>query len=353
MAAGRGLDHRRAMTSHTTSRLTARCPEDLLAMVPVVLGFVPHDSLTMLTFEAARPFHARVDLPDTADDDALAELVACLREPAVRHRVRLVAFVVHSHDPVAARRTWRALRRGFAAVGIEVAEALRADGRRWYPLRGGGRLLAEVGVAYDVRHHPFLVQAVVEGRVTHPDRDALAASLLPDPALVARLLGELDAEATAARMASWCGDGARGALLADGAWVERLVREHVADAAAPSDADAARLVTCLQLPCLRDAAWQDVARTNAAAHVTWWGDLLRRTPPGAEAPVAGMLAFSAWLAGHGALAWCAVDVALAADPDHGLAGTVAQLLGAAVPPSSWEEQGLPPLDWRAGVTDAA
>ena len=33
-------------------------------MVPVVLGFTPTDSLVMLTFGAASPFHARVDLPD-------------------------------------------------------------------------------------------------------------------------------------------------------------------------------------------------------------------------------------------------------------------------------------------------
>ena len=44
--------------------LTAKSPEDVLAMVPVVLGFTPTDSLVMLTFGAASPFHARVDLPD-------------------------------------------------------------------------------------------------------------------------------------------------------------------------------------------------------------------------------------------------------------------------------------------------
>ena len=51
-------------TSPTT--LTARTPEDILAVVPVVLGFEPTESLVMLTFGSDPPFHARVDLPDAA-----------------------------------------------------------------------------------------------------------------------------------------------------------------------------------------------------------------------------------------------------------------------------------------------
>ena len=54
-------------TSPTTT-LTARTPEDVLAVVPVVLGFEPTESMVMLTFGSDPPFHARVDLPDRADD---------------------------------------------------------------------------------------------------------------------------------------------------------------------------------------------------------------------------------------------------------------------------------------------
>ena len=47
----------------TSPAFVARSPEDVLAVVPVVLGFVPADSVVMLTFGASQPFHARVDLP--------------------------------------------------------------------------------------------------------------------------------------------------------------------------------------------------------------------------------------------------------------------------------------------------
>jgi hypothetical protein len=49
-----------------------------------------------------------------------------------------------------------------------------------------------------------------------------------------------------------------------------------------------------------------------------------------------VLAFAAWLAGDGALAWCAVDRCQAVEPDHSLAGLVAQLLESATSPDDWE-----------------
>ena len=66
-----------------TTTLTARSPEDLLALVPIVLGFVPRESVVMLTFGAQRTFHARVDLP--VREAEVAEVVQALLEPARRH----------------------------------------------------------------------------------------------------------------------------------------------------------------------------------------------------------------------------------------------------------------------------
>ena len=68
-----------------------------------------------------------------------------------------------------------------------------------------------------------------------------------------------------------------------------------------------------------------------------WTDLLRRAPDDLAGSAAAVLGMAAWVAGHGALAWCAVDRAEAADPDNSLARLVADLLSAAVPPSAWEE----------------
>src|SRR3954470_2495078 len=77
-----------------TTTLTARGPADLLAAVPVVLGFRPRDSLVMLTFDAVHSFHARVDLPPPDEAaESLPELVDGLLAPALSQRVRRVVFV--------------------------------------------------------------------------------------------------------------------------------------------------------------------------------------------------------------------------------------------------------------------
>ena len=63
---------------------------------------------------------------------------------------------------------------------------------------------------------------------------------------------------------------------------------------------------------------------------------MRRVPPTLVAGPAAVLAVAAWLAGDGALAWCAVERCRAVDPDHSLARLVADLLDEACPPDLWD-----------------
>ena len=117
--------------------LTARCPEDLLAFVPVALGFVPEQSIALLTFGPDPGFHARVDLPtDPADTDLVVE---ALVEPCLRHDVDRVVLVLYADGPAAVRETADRLESGFAQEGISVFEMLCADGRRWSPMQPVGR----------------------------------------------------------------------------------------------------------------------------------------------------------------------------------------------------------------------
>ncbi len=71
-------------TPHQTAptTLTARCPEDVLALVPVLLGFLPSESVVMLTFGAAQAFHARVDRPDRQRGGAGGRALAARAGPA-------------------------------------------------------------------------------------------------------------------------------------------------------------------------------------------------------------------------------------------------------------------------------
>ncbi len=72
---------------------TARSPEDLLALAPLVLGFQPEESLVMLTF-GDHAFHARIDLPASrAEDHAV---VGALLGPVLEHDLRRVVLLVFS-----------------------------------------------------------------------------------------------------------------------------------------------------------------------------------------------------------------------------------------------------------------
>ncbi len=294
-------------------------------MVPVVLGFVPEDSVVLLTFGGVEAFHARLDLPPPNQSGATEATAEALLEPALRHEVRRVVLLAFAEEARDVDELGRALVAAFEERSIEVVQALRADGRRCYPLVPGRATVPWTGTPYDLSSHRFTAQAVLEGVVTHASRAALAASLARDPARVAAL-----AAATAP-----------GGLLARddpaaAARVAAVVAGHVRDGTVPDDAEAARLLLSLREVAVRDAALFLVDRRNAAGHVALWTDLVRRSPDRLLATPAVLLGFAAWIAGHGALAWCAVDVCHAVDPDHRMAGLLGELLAEAVPPSEWE-----------------
>lgn len=303
-----------AMTRPTT--LTARSPEDVLAAVPVVLGFEPRDSVVMLTFGGAETFHARVDLPPPSDAD---EAVGLLLDPALLHRVARVVFVLYGEDGPAARTVVRRLRRAFTRAGIDVVEVLRAHEGRWFaPGRSGA---PGDGVPYDVGDHRFRAQAVVEGIVVHGSRAELEAVLRPRP----------DASAAVAR-------AVRHAVPSPPGEIADLVDARL-EAGRFTDPELARVLLGLGETGGRDAAWAAMSRDAALRHVRLWTDAVQRAPDDLVAAPTAVLALAAWLAGHGALAWCAVDRCRAVEPDNTLAGLVADVLTRAVPPSAWQAAG--------------
>lgn len=305
--------------------LTARTPEDVLALVPVVLGFVPTDSVAMLTFGSRRPFHARVDLPTTPDE--IPEAVEALLAPARAHGAARALFVVYTGDHRLGAAIGRALCWAFGGAGVLVLDVLRADGGRWYAAHGSRPGVPSGGVPYDVSAHPFAAQAVVDGRVLHGSREELRHTLDADPQRTGRVVAAL-AGLT----------GAPSPPAAEAVWARELVVRHTREGTVPGDGDVARLVRGLLDVEVRDAAWSPLARATAPDHVAFWTDVVRRTPVPLLAAPAALLAFAAWQAGHGALAWCALDRSAEADEDYSLARLVAQALERAIPPEEWDDR---------------
>jgi hypothetical protein len=311
------------MTKSTTLR--ARTPEDLLAAVPCVLGFRPADSLVMLTFTGApagQTFHARVDLPTDPGDHP--EAVAVLLDPVLRHAVERVVFVLYTDDAAAAESLAGPLVDGFTSAGVDVVDVLRADGRCWFALLPGRAPECYTGLPYDDRTHAFQAQSVLDGRVTLGSREELAATL------VGTDLAAVDAvEAAAAAV----GPVTRRQRPVEARWVREAVLRALDGPL--SDADVGRLLAACRDVELRDVAWALMSRETAHRHVEVWRGVVRRCPTDLLAAPAALLAFAAWLAGHGALAWCALDRCALADPDYRMAGLVAHALEHALPPSAW------------------
>jgi hypothetical protein len=335
-------------TATTTTTLTARSPEDLLAAAAVVLGFWPTESVVMLTFDAEHPFHARIDLPRARS--ALPDLARTLVQPAVHHRVGRVVVLVHTAERDLGRAAWRALRSAFRRHGIDVVEALLVGADRFHPLLADGPA-SEVGVPFDpdaIAAHPFLAQAVLDGRVLHRSRGELAAGLVPDPVAVARV------EAIAADLPTRDPGVLEpvAAQLAEGAWAHDLVTRHLDRHAAgdgsPSDADVARLLCGMQSLRVRDAAWSAITRARARPAAAFFADVLRRAPAALVPAAAALVGWAAWQSGDGALAWCAIDRVEAVDPAYGLARLLAEALERAMPPSVWTDG----FDWKEGLTTA-
>jgi hypothetical protein len=305
-------------------------PTDLLALVPGFLGFHPTDSVVLLTLgDAPTPFHARVDLPD--GPVALEELTDYLARVAERHGARTLAVLVYTDDARLAEDLLEDLAGRLERRGGDVLCAVRADGGRWWAL---GRAGGGPGTPYDLSLHPLTVQAVVDGTVVLGSRRELVDSLRADPA------GTAEVQSLVVPAAERLVPATRAQLVVEGRWVGRRVRRALSDRLRLDADDVARLLVLLRTSTeLRDVAWAEMTHANARDHVDLWRDVVRRAPEGLRADPAALLGFAAWLSGHGALAWCAVELAQEADPDHGLAALLTTALSAAVPPTAWEPFG--------------
>lgn len=320
---GGGGDHAAGMTSRAA--LTVRTPDDLLACIPLVLGFVPQDSAVVLSLPPGSGPHARADVDASTDVDELAD---ALVRPVLSHGVARVAVVVLAELGLGAG-VARHLEGAFASAGVEVVAVLAADGQHWVSVSPATTRPRE----YDPLAHPFVTEAVVRGQVVLSSRTAVRDQLEPDAAWVADV-GVADAELT----------GGEPADVPSPDWMRAVLAGHVAADSLPGAHEVACLLRGVADQDGRDASWAWVRREDARRHVEVWLRVVRGCPPEGRAEAAAVLAFHAWLVGDGALAWCAVEASRAADGGCSLTALVEDLLTRAAPPSLWAPLMEPPTD---------
>jgi Domain of unknown function (DUF4192) len=319
-------------------------PSDLLALVPTALGFHPEHSLVLVvTAGDVGQMHARVDLPHDDEEDETAEVLDIVLAAVRKAKAHQVVVIAYCDDEHLAEDLVDVLLERLEALDVDVLWAVRADGERWYSLDLISACAPDDGVPYDVSSHPITAQAVLDGRVTFDSRSDLADSLVGTDLDAIEAVQEGVDEAVRGLAADSrhplgmeSPEGLRAHLMTEGYWVRQRVRRYVQTGEPLDNAEAGRLVAATVNIDVRDVAWAEMTRADARAHVELWRDIVRRTPPDLLAAPAALLAFAAWLAGEGALAWCAVERCHEVDPDYSMATLVSQALVAALHPSAWQ-----------------
>lgn len=300
-------------------RLVITTPDDLLNALPHVLGFEPRNSLITVPFRGGG-MTARVDIPTNAEERRGA--IGTIRTAYARNAQPgdMVAIVCVTDDVHTAQRCSSQLATALEQVGLHAPLRLWATDHRWMELNSG-----EGGLRTAASAERIAAEAAFAGRAAPAtSRRALADSLAGDRGPVAAVLDRARQKAG--------GSGIR----AEHAWaVDRMERFH-ADGARLTDLEAARMLVAIEHKPTRDALWTDMTRDTAASHSALWTDLTRRAPDEVRTPAATMLAFSAWLSGDGAKAWCALEQIPPDSPPYTMATVIATALYHATNPAAWE-----------------
>ena len=325
-----------AATPSDPVRLRARRPDDLLAVVPYLLGFNPTESLvTLLVRDGRVALTARLDLQPGTE----AALTAYVQDLAHAHGAATVVLVAYSANREEAAAVLRHLLD--EVVEVPVDDALLVAGERWWSLACTSGCCPEEGRPYDPGAHPFAAEAVFAGLSARPSRTDVAAQVVgPDSGDWAALR----------ELARQLRDPLR-ALGSDGRR-QRMAAAVVAglDPVDPPEETARRTSelgdeSCLELALLaresrvRDVACALVTRERAESHVALWQRVVARVPSELAVAPLCLLGLAAWVAGNGTLLNCAEERVEALDPEYPMGRLLADVAGRGLPPSWWDAMG--------------
>jgi len=321
-------------------RVLVGSPTALLAVVPVLLGFEPGNSVVVIGTD--RPggevrLTLRYDLPDPRLSGAVAmHAVTVLSAQRISTAVAVGYGPERLVSPVAG-----ALRECAPRAGITVTELLRTEGGRyWSYVCTEAACCPPEGTPFDIGDHPAARAMAVDGIRVLASRDELAATVAPVTGDVAERMRRATMEAEE-RVA-------KGVARATRSGRKASVRRLIATAGLPAVAEAigryrgggrlqpeeaAWLSVVLRDLRVRDDAWSRMRPEHREAHRRLWTDVTRLAQPGYTSAPASLLAFVAWQSGNGALANVALDRALADDPQYSMAVLLRQVIDSGAPPS--------------------
>jgi Domain of unknown function (DUF4192) len=311
-----------------TVRVTTR--QQLLSLVPVLLGFHPRASVVILGLAPpGRTLEITLRFPGYDPRNPAGTTLAVLYAVALLARRHCSHAAAVGYGPDEQVAPFLALLREQAASrGIQLTEQLRAEhGRYWSYSCTGPACCPPDGKPYDDTPGPALAAHLPAGLPgVLPSREALAGLIAPCAGEEAALTrwATLRAGQRATRLTERARQSAdpvarRHPLAGAGTTAVRAALRACRQDQPVTPAQAGWLLVALHDPWVRDDA---VCRTDAAhrrADLKLWTSLTRQAGPGHVAAPATLLAFTAWQAGNAILASMALDRALHDDPRYPLA----------------------------------
>lgn len=328
------------MTTHRPDYVL-NYPGALIAALPAVLGFVPENSLVLVSVEGGGLGSVmRVDLSEELVDrvEHLAEVAAAADPEAA------IAVIVDAegarcpscnedHRELCTLLAEELSRHGIALWAAHVVDHV-ALGGRWHCVDGCG----SAGVVDDPSASPMAAAAVLDGRRLYPRRaDLQAVIAVDDPARSAGLAAAVEQQA-AAREAAHRADAA--------ACCRRDVENAMAAAARVANGQSLSEVELAELGCalidtqVRDTLYALAVGENAGEAEALWAVLARTLPQPWRVEALVLLAFSAYARGDGPLAGVSLEAALRCETNHRMAEMLDTALQSGIKPEHIRELAL-------------
>lgn len=304
----------------TIPRVKVSGGEDLLGLVPYLLGFHPEESVVVLFFEGtALEMAARLDLAHTHVagfvDAQLGQVFDRMTEP----RLVLAAYAADLEQAHAA----------CAAVEVSLGADRLIDslvvheGRWWSRTCQGccppeGQPLPDASAAQ--------AAAVLAGCSVIGTRADVALTVAgPDLAAQADLRPRF-----ARRQKHWDAKTLTERREAMSRIVRRATRRPLSGLAAVD------LAVLADEVAVRDVAWLQMDRASARKHLELWLRVGETCVDAYATPVLCLTAFAAWLTGNGALMSCCLERAEQLEPDYSMLRLLNEMQAKAAPPAMWD-----------------
>ncbi|MGF2943755.1 DUF4192 domain-containing protein [Mycobacterium sp. Lab-001] len=326
-------------TNHADFELSR--PGALIAALPAVLGFVPENSLVLVSLDGGQLGSVlRVDLTEK-----LADRIAHLAEVAAAAEPEAAIAVVVAEAGARCpgcnedyRRLCAALTEALSEHNIELWAAHVVDrvaaGGRWHCVDGCGA----GGAVDDPSASPLAAAAVLDGRRLYPRRaDLQAVIAIKDPQHTGALAELLGREAVSREVAH---RGDPTGLSRQDVECALAAAARVADGRPLPDTALARLGCALTDVQVRDPLYALAVGERAGEAESLWALLARTLPPPWRVEALVLLAFSAYARGDGPLAGVSLEAALRCDPEHRMAGMLDTALQSGVRPERIRELAL-------------